>query len=443
MIISELFVYQNDTKEVAEAVCQLLEETNVDLSVLEKPIILEIDAELNQDVRVDSTACRIVGRTSQELFHGVTAYLLLASAKEIAHPVAHTAKIDERCVMIDIGRKFYSLNALKALIRSMAWFQFTHLQLHFSENEGFRIESDLFPEIVSEEHLKKKEIKALIAYAKNYFIEIIPDLDSPGHLEQALKTHPEWQLPMASGEKDVHALNILNAEAVSFMKALYEEYGDLFAESAYFHIGGDEFIDFDALEKYPVLTEAAKERFGERASGIEVFIEYVNNMIDHVASLGFTVRVWNDGFYRLNRDEQVSLSKACQISYWTHWNPNMAPVSFFFENGYQVINHNDNFFYYVLGEAAGYTYPTYEKIQETFQLTTFANNQTVDEKWLDQTPAIALAIWADIPEARTGRAVIEDVFWIQAAMTQKVYGIEQPKTTFAPLYAAWQKGLMQ
>ena len=81
-----------------------------------------------------------------------------------------------------------------------------------------------------------------------------------------------------------------------------------------------------------------------------------------------------------------------------------------FEKGYTMINHNDNFFYYVLGEAAGYTYPTYEKISNEFQLTTFANGQQVAQEQLAQTQAIALSVWADVPEAQTSREVIQAIF---------------------------------
>ncbi|HCE11431.1 MAG TPA: lacto-N-biosidase [Enterococcus sp.] len=431
------FIYQEENKEVVDAIEQLIEETSIDHVGLKQPIVVRVDPALDEDFVINPVEGWISGRNQAELFHGITKYVLLSSSKEVNEPMTVTAKVSERCVMIDIGRKFYSLKRLKQLVRSMAWFQCTHLQLHFSENEGFRIESELFPEIVSEQHLKKSEIKQLIAYAKRYFIELIPDLDSPGHLKQLLHHYPEWQLPMKDGTMDERALNIVHPDAQQFIKSLYDEYAALFSGSHYFHIGADEFIDFDALETYPLLVETAKEKYGEKASGIEVFIEYVNDIIDHVRQLGFTVRVWNDGFYRLNREEQCVLSKACQVSYWTRWNPNMAPVSFYLENGYELINHNDNFFYYILGEAAGYTYPTFEKIQESFQLTTFAHNQRVAEKWLRQSPAIALSIWADIPEAKTAQAVIEDAFWLMAAIHQKVYALEESKAMYQPLYRAW------
>ncbi len=258
-------------------------------------------------------------------------------------------------------------------------------------------------------------------------------------MRQVLAQKPEWQLPTADGTRDERALNILDSEAVAFIQEVYREYAQLFEDSTYFHIGADEFIDFDHLENFPQMIEAARERYGEKASGIEVFIDYVNELAAFVESLGFVVRVWNDGFYRLNRQEQTTLTENCQISYWTRWNQNMAPADVFFEKGYTMINHNDNFFYYVLGEAAGYTYPTYEKISNEFQLTTFANGQQVAQEQLAQTQAIALSVWADVPEAQTSREVIQAIFWLQAAISQKVYNEpNRPKETVQKLYDGWE-----
>lgn len=397
------------------------------------------------EIKKEVNGIYIKAQEEKQLFYGATKVMQSLLVKR-NYNSSYKGAIAERCVMIDMGRKFFSLAHLKQLIRSLALFQFTHLQLHFSENEGFRIESELHPEVVSKAHLKKSEVKEIIAYANYFFIQVIPDFDTPGHLQKILAHYPQYQLTCfdeaGNLTKDKKALNILDPAAIKLIQDFYREYGELFAESCYFHIGADEFVDFDQIERYPTLSAYAKEKYGADASGIEVFIEYVNQTIDFVRQLGFIPRVWNDGFFRLNRSEKLSLSPDCEISYWTRWNQNMAPVETFFEKGYEVINHNDNFFYYVLGEAASYTYPTYEKISQDFTLTTYAGNQVVAEQYLLQTPQIALAIWSDIPQAKTQAEVIADVFYLQAALSQKVFA-EEPlkKTDFEPLFDIWQQSL--
>ena len=435
----ETISYEVNSKSVATCFGHLLGELGIETAFVEQEgdWQLKIDEHLAVDF-VFTAQGQVTGKNQAMLFYGVTK-AFVAKKTNVSTLEQYCARIKERCLMIDIGRKFYSLAALKSLVRSMALFQFTHLQLHFSENEGFRIESERFPEVVSTQHLSKVEVQELIQYAQKYFIEIIPDLDTPGHLEQFLKQHPDWHLPKGEGSKDPRALDILNSEAVAAIYSLYEEYAELFSESHYFHIGADEFIDFDHLEEYPTLLDYGKKKYGPQSSGIEVFIEYVNQTIEFVSQLGFTVRVWNDGFYRSNREEEISLSKNCEISYWTKWNPNMATIESFLEKGYSLINHNDNFFYYVLGEAAGYQYPTYEKISDEFTLTTFAHHQQVEEQALAQTKAIALSIWSDIPDAKTEQEVVEDSFWLLAAINRKVWlDQNEAKDKYVPLFELWK-----
>lgn len=381
---------------------------------------LVLDPALTSDFEIMSATPLIVrGKTEAALFQGAL------YALEQPKPSAMTAQISERCVMLDIGRKFYPLSALKQLVVEMTAAGFNQLQLHFSENEGFRIESERYPEILSAHYLTKAEIRELILFAQDQYIEIIPDFDSPGHLRKILAHHPEWQLPMKKQDgpltTDKKALDILNPEAVSFIHSIYAEYAELFCQSRYFHIGADEFVEFDKIEDYPTLSAYAKETYGQKASGIEVFIEYVNKTIDFINSLGFIPRVWNDGFFRLNRDEQLLLSPDCQISYWTRWNKNMAPITTFFEKGYQVVNHNDNYLYYVLGEAAGYTYPTYDKIKEEFALNLFASGQKASATEMKQVPAVALAVWADVPTAKEAFDVIADLRPLMQAIKEKTY----------------------
>lgn len=437
--------FQTDTAkitDVAQRVMKLFQECGYTFSTAHpRKIQLTLVPTLMQEFLYQENGVpQLLAKNKAGLFYGTVQLILHELFKEDWQ--VQLPQIKERALMIDIGRKFYPLATLKGLVRSMALFNFTHLQLHFSENEGFGIESKMHPEIVSQNHLTQAEVQELIAYCRTFYIEIIPDIDSPGHLEQVLKNYPQWCLKRLEAENlvsDVRALDILNKKAVDFVFEIYQEYAALFHESRYFHIGADEFIDFDQVEVYPSLQQAAVEKFGQEASGIEIFIAYVNQLVAKMSALGFTVRVWNDGFYRLNRNEQLELTKNCEISYWTRWHKNMAPVTTFFEKGYNVVNHNDNYFYYVLGEMAGYTYPTYEKIQKEFQLNLFANNQSVSPRYLAQTPMIALAIWADQAEAQTPREVMEAVFFLQAALNEKVHGLDRDKAQYMPLFHHWQK----
>lgn len=326
----------------------------------------------------------------------------------------------ERALMLDIGRKFYDKQWICNTIDLLASLKMNTLQLHFSENEGFRIESSSFPKIVSTEYLTKKEVKELISYAKARFINIIPALDTPGHLQQLLRYYPQWRLESlqkTGHEKNCRALDITNKDAVTGIKQLLLEYFELFSECYYFHLGADEFVDFDELEYFPKLQETARQKYGPTATGIELYIEYTNELIAFTHLHGFQARVWNDGFYRLNQPNHVELSKEVEITYWTKWHKHMAPVTTFIERGYRLINYNDNFLYFVLGEAAGYTYPTAQKISTSWRPVNFAQHQELNQEQMASVIGATFSIWSDLPDALS-----------QTEVYQKITG---PVTSFA------------
>ncbi|WP_280427762.1 family 20 glycosylhydrolase [Nocardia brasiliensis] len=65
------------------------------------------------------------------------------------------------------------------------------LHLHFSDTSGFRLESVRHPEVTAAQHYSKQDIRDLIAYAARHQVEIVPEVDLPGHMNGILAAHPE------------------------------------------------------------------------------------------------------------------------------------------------------------------------------------------------------------------------------------------------------------
>ena len=149
------------------------------------------------------------------------------------------------------------------------------LWLHFSENEGFRIDSERHPEVPSRFHLTKDEVREIIALCGDLFVDINPALDCPGHLGTALLEHPRWRLNRQMTEPLYSALDITNPEARAFLLELVDEYAELFAGSKVFHIGGDEFIDFNHFELFPEMEACAKERLGPGCGGVDLYVDFL------------------------------------------------------------------------------------------------------------------------------------------------------------------------
>ena len=303
----------------------------------------------------------------------------------------------EKGLLIDAGRKFWSVRFLERVLELMKNLGMTHLQLHFSENMGFRIE---YPEWISTDKAVSKysqsEITHLVDFAAERGIEIIPSFDSPGHLAGILENFPEYALTKKDGTKDLAALDVANPEACQFILNIYKGLAPLFP-SKFFHIGGDEFISFNQVEDYPQLK-----------GKLDAYVAYVNQCVAALAEVGKICRVWNDGFFRQSPETLTELSAQVEVCYWTNWDKNMAEVKTWLEKQYSVINYCDNYLYYVLGEAAGDTYPTIEKLQE-WSPELFSGGQRMTSSEMAQVKGCYFSVWSDLPEAKTEVEVLHDL----------------------------------
>jgi hexosaminidase len=103
-------------------------------------------------------AVRVAARAPAGVFYATRTLLQLISADPGVPRgrVRDWPRYPERGLMVDVGRKYFTPRWLESHIRELGWLKLNYLHLHLSDNEGFRIESDRHPEIVSERHLTKK-----------------------------------------------------------------------------------------------------------------------------------------------------------------------------------------------------------------------------------------------------------------------------------------------
>lgn len=82
--------------------------------------------------------------------------------------------VSERAFHIDIARKYYTKDWIIQRIKDMSWMKLNTVQIHFSENEGFRLESKVHPEVMSSQYITQEEMKEIIQVAKDNKVKIIP-----------------------------------------------------------------------------------------------------------------------------------------------------------------------------------------------------------------------------------------------------------------------------
>jgi len=154
-----------------------------------------------------------------------------------------------RGFMLDAGRHFMPVEDVKRTLDTMAAVKLNVFHWHLSENQGFRIESKLFPKLQEMgsdgEYYTQDQAREVIAYARGRGIRVIPEFDMPGHATAWFVGYPElasapgpYQIEREWGVFDP-AMDPTREETYRFLDAFIGEMAALFPDE-YFHIGGDE-----------------------------------------------------------------------------------------------------------------------------------------------------------------------------------------------------------
>lgn len=171
-----------------------------------------------------------------------------------------------RGVMLDVGRHFQPLPDLFRFVDLLALHKYNVFHLHLSDDQGWRFASSSHPrlqEVASwrsetRKHLHDRgdgtphggfytpdQLRALVAYAAQRGITIVPEIDLPGHVSAVLAAypqlgnHPEARLQPATGFGVLEQVLNLSEDTMAFVFDIYQELLDVFP-GLYVHVGGDE-----------------------------------------------------------------------------------------------------------------------------------------------------------------------------------------------------------
>lgn len=210
----------------------------------ENPICEESDSNEAYRIEIGDNGAVLTAASENAVMYGLRTIqtMMISNGNLVYGTIIDYPDVAERRLHVDCARKYISKDWFIRQIREMSYMKMNTLQMHFSENLGFRIECETDPSIVSDEYLTKEEVREILAEAKKYGINVIPSFDSPGHVDQILRAHPEYGQVDIYGNHYASGLDVTNPEAVEYIKSLYKEYMELFEGCTDFHIGGDEYM---------------------------------------------------------------------------------------------------------------------------------------------------------------------------------------------------------
>ena len=347
--------------------------------------------------------------------------------------------VEDRSFHLDCARKFFTKDWIISLIKDLSWQKYNSIQLHFSENEGFRLQSDTLEAIdgfqyVNNQYLTKQDMLEIIQVANEYHIEVIPSLDSPGHLGAVLRYLPSdysCASLFPSDGRRAQCFNIFtNDEARGFLIDLMTEFIDFFSEAGCkrFNIGGDEF-----LEKF---SNFSNEQYVQ-------IMEYFNEVSAIAKSKGMTPRTWNDGVMYGNYTG-YKLDPDIEICYWAA-PQNCASIEKFVSNGNKVINFSDIYMYYVLSSWwLQNACPEGDRIYREWNPGKFSTlqggiPQTYKKPYANFVKGGSYAVWCDVPGYMTQDSVANNIFYRTRATAYKMWNTSDSMPEYADVKKAFDK----
>ena len=210
----------------------------------------------------------IKGKTAAGVFYGLMTFDQLLrgdGSKKCCDAIMQASVSDQprthvRELMLDPVRTFIPFDQLKAFIPEMARYKLNAVHLHLVDDQGWRIEIKKYPRLTAEAssrwnmddmlmpikgYYTQEQMKEFVAYAAKYHIQVIPEIEMPGHEVAAISVYPELtchakQVPIRTtcGVSD-ELLCPGNEFTYEFLGNVFKELADIFP-SPYIHLGGDE-----------------------------------------------------------------------------------------------------------------------------------------------------------------------------------------------------------
>ncbi|MEC4015941.1 family 20 glycosylhydrolase [Streptomyces sp. H27-D2] len=403
------------------------------------------------ELTVRDGTVRITGSDQAGVFYGTRTVLqaVRADGKLRAGTIRDRPDRPQRGLSLDIARKHFTAGWIEARVREMADLKLNQLQLHFSDDQGFRLESSSHPEIVSEQHLSKAELRRIVSLARGLHIAVIPEIDSPGHLGAVIRAHPRLQLKNTSGSAVRGAVDIARPEAARIVDDLLREYAPLFpglpGQEAYGHLGGDEYQALTVKNpeaSFPRLAAAARAKYGPKAKVQDLATGWLNDRSDVLRKLDRRPKAWNDGFFR---GGVVAAHRDREVEYWTGKELGAREPQEYLREGRKVVNLNDAYLYYVLGEPNTFRYPTGERIYRQWTPAVLRGSKPVPASMAgpDRVLGGRFAVWCDIAGAQTQDQVTRGIRMPLRALAQKLWEPGEPALSwseFTGLARATERG---
>jgi hexosaminidase len=301
-------------------------------------------------LKIDPSHIRVSSATTAGVFYAIQSMRQLIQNNTIPSlTITDKPQFTWRAFMLDEGRYFKGEKVVKDLLDEMALLKMNVFHWHLTDDQGWRIEIKKYPRLTEVGSTRREsetgtwlsnkfdgkvhsgfysqhQIKAIIQYAADRHITIIPEIEMPGHASAAIAAYP-WlgtenkriEVPTRFGIQP-NVYNVTNAKVNRFLHDVLDEVMALFP-SGIIHIGGDE-VKYDQWKAAAAVNAYMKANIIKTPADLQVF--FTNGISNYLEQRHHRMTGWNDilgGRHENNdsADAQVNrkLSQNTIIEFWT------------------------------------------------------------------------------------------------------------------------------
>ena len=423
--------------ETAKAFTELVQKTtgvSLTISDIDAPLSLVKNDKLTEEaytLEIERGRIVLEANDAQGISNALaTLHQLILTAKDNKLPIINIQdkpRFGYRGLMLDCSRHFWTVDELKETLSQMAFFKLNKLQMHLTDNNAWRLAMDQYPELtakgtyysdfpdLSGKYYSTNDLKEIVKYAQALGIEIIPEVDLPGHAIALLAAMPQLsckggtfeaypeELPLNQRKRgNENMLCIGNPESIRFAQEVVDALIQIFP-SKYIHLGGDE-VPTAIWEKCPKCQALYKKEGMKEPGELQDF--FTRKMSEYIRSKGKIMVGW---------DEINDRHAATPEDMLTVWRDNgMKAQKAALERGIPVVMCPQHGCYLDWGYAGNSTRKVYEWDPVTSQVTPEQEALVKGGQgalWTERVATQDRVEWMLYPRL----AALSEVFWTNAS----------------------------
>ncbi len=270
--------------------------------------------------------------------------------------IADEPRFEYRGFMLDCSRHFFPIDDIKRMIEAMSYYKMNKFHWHLTDDQGWRFEMPDYPRLQTvgatapncqivdmwtktEYWLNKpygpyfytqQEMRDLVEFAAERHIDIIPEVEMPGHLSALMAAYPEFSLNPAGGHNVASTggiygdvLNLANPAAIKFAEDVIDALADIFP-SEIIHIGGDEcpeggWVKIDGNGKVTGGNDECIALYNREGMTHPRQLQsyFTKHLADYAATKGKRLGVWNESITAGGTNEELIKSTGVTVWCWT------------------------------------------------------------------------------------------------------------------------------